>query len=134
MPSGIRGEKPIEAAPKKTGRKRGRVPILSRTQIVWAAIDALEKYPDRDLVMADIARELGVVPGAIYRHFENKSEVMAAVSNELYSKLDLDFSESATWQEQIFQWASALRRLLHEYPTVERIYSWDDHFSTDWVR
>ncbi len=128
------GRTRAKAGPPKGARKRGRTATISRDQIVWAAIAVLERGRDRELVMADIAGELGGVPAAIYRHFENKSEVMAAVSNELYSKLDLHLSTSESWQERVSRWAHALRDLLHAYPTVERIYSWDDHFSTDWVR
>jgi len=48
-------------------------------QIAEAALEMLGTHGVGELSMADIARRVGLVPSAIYRHFRGKDEVLDAV-------------------------------------------------------
>jgi len=52
---------------------------IRREQIAEAALQMLGTRGVGDMGMADIARRVGVVPSAIYRHFRGKNEVLEAV-------------------------------------------------------
>lgn len=52
---------------------------IRREQIAEAALEMLGTRGIGELGMADIARRVGLVPSAIYRHFRGKDEVLDAV-------------------------------------------------------
>ena len=54
-----------------------------RTDIVARAVDILDQYGLADLSMRRIASELGLQPSALYHHFANKQELLAAVADEV---------------------------------------------------
>lgn len=53
---------------------------LSREGIVTTAVDILDEYGLADVSMRRIASTLGVAPGALYWHVENKQELIAAMA------------------------------------------------------
>jgi len=57
-----------------------------RTDIVDRAVDILDQYGLPDLSMRRIASELGLQPSALYHHFGNKQELLAAVADELLER------------------------------------------------
>ena len=54
-----------------------------RIQIARAAITLIAERGIEGLSMGAIARQIGVVPSAIYRHFRNKDEVLDAKTKKL---------------------------------------------------
>jgi AcrR family transcriptional regulator len=48
-------------------------------QIIQAALDLIAVYGLRRLSMGAVARRVGLVPSALYRHFKNKEEMLEAV-------------------------------------------------------
>jgi AcrR family transcriptional regulator len=48
-------------------------------QIIQAALDLIAVYGLRRLSMGAVARRVGLVPSALYRHFKNKEEMLGAV-------------------------------------------------------
>ena len=53
---------------------------LSRESITRTAIDILDQYGLADVSMRRIATTLGVAPGALYWHFDNKQELIASMA------------------------------------------------------
>ncbi|MCZ4068329.1 TetR family transcriptional regulator [Microbacterium sp. H37-C3] len=58
----------------------GRAPRRSRDDVVDAALELLDRVGLPDLSMRRLAEHLGVQPSALYRHVENKQQLLAAVS------------------------------------------------------
>lgn len=56
---------------------------LSREGIVTTAVDILDEYGLADVSMRRIASTLGVAPGALYWHVENKQELIAAMAEAI---------------------------------------------------
>ncbi|WP_419656085.1 transcriptional regulator, TetR family [Desulfosarcina variabilis str. Montpellier] len=48
-------------------------------QIAEAALDLVRSEGTRGLNVAAVAKRVGLVPSAVYRHFKNKSEIIDAV-------------------------------------------------------
>lgn len=82
---------------------------LDRPTIVAAAGAILDAYGLADLSMRRVAMQLGVRPGALYWHVENKQAVLAALSDEILRGLPNTGGEPV---EVIGTWARALRGLL----------------------
>lgn len=51
---------------------------IRREQIVEAALSLIARRGTRRLSMATLARHVGLVPSALYRHFKNKQDIIAA--------------------------------------------------------
>ncbi len=60
---------------------------VRREQIARAALHLLATRGLNGLSMAALARAVGIVPSAIYRHFRNKEEVLDAVVDALRERL-----------------------------------------------
>ncbi len=58
-----------------------------REQIAQAALQLMAVHGSKGLSMAALARRVGVVPSAIYRHFKNKDQILDAVLEALRSRL-----------------------------------------------
>lgn len=57
-----------------------------RTDIVDRALVVLDGYGLADLTMRRLGTELGVQPSALYHHFGNKQELLAAVADEILDR------------------------------------------------
>ncbi|MDO4928367.1 MAG: TetR family transcriptional regulator [Corynebacterium sp.] len=60
---------------------------LSQAAIITASIEILDEYGLADMTMRRLATHLGVAPGALYWHFENKQALIAAAARHLVSEL-----------------------------------------------
>ena len=58
-----------------------------KEQIARAALGLISRGGMRALSMAAVARQLGLVPSAIYRHFRNKQEMLDAVFESIHAAL-----------------------------------------------
>ncbi len=63
---------------------------LSRESITSAAIGILEQYGLADVSMRRIATTLGVAPGALYWHFDNKQALIAAMAASIVAPVLTD--------------------------------------------
>jgi AcrR family transcriptional regulator len=59
-----------------------------REQIARVALDLIAQGGLKDLSMAAVARRLGLVPSAIYRHFRSKDEIIDAVLDLIGAQLE----------------------------------------------
>lgn len=71
-----------------------RPPTLSRDRIIDAARSAIEDAGYEALSLRGLARRLGVTAPALYDHFESKAEVLRAVAELGYSRLEEMFAQT----------------------------------------
>jgi AcrR family transcriptional regulator len=60
---------------------------VRQEQIVEAALNLVATQGLRRLSVARVARQVGLVPSGIYRHFKSKEEIIAAVLDRLESRM-----------------------------------------------
>lgn len=84
---------------------------IRREQIVKAAIDLLGTCDVGELSMAMIARRVGLVPSAIYRHFEGREAVLDAVLDSI----DVRLQENLRVVRQTKDVIARLRSLLMKH-------------------
>lgn len=60
---------------------------VRREQITEAALDLLANQGVKGLNIAAVARRVGLVPSGIYRHFENKNQILEAVLDLMENRL-----------------------------------------------
>src|SRR5262249_51459803 len=83
-PGSHRGQ---DAAPARNG-KAGRAELSERARQVRAAARAVFSAKGYERAsMAEIAARVGVVEGALYKHFASKRELLFAVIREMYEGL-----------------------------------------------
>lgn len=83
---------------------------IRQEQIATAALQIIGRHGTRALSVARIARSVGLVPSAIYRHFGGKDEVIDAVLDLIRSNLQANVVAAATEAENPLD---ALRRLVN---------------------
>lgn len=99
-------------APRRARLPRG---TLTRDVIVDAAVRALSEPGAYRMTMRSLAGELGADPTAVYRHFRNKDELLAALTDRLLDPLaspDL----AAGWREQLDALGSGLHAIFERTP------------------
>lgn len=95
------------ATAAKTTKRSARTPALSQEKIVKAAYQLAKKDPVNALSMRKIATKLKVTPMAIYKYFNDKDELTAAVIDMHMMKSDLipqdvDQSDWRQWIKSAF--------------------------------
>ena len=70
---------------------------IRREQIAQAALDIVSAGGLQQLGVAAVARRVGLVPSALYRHFRNKDEILNLTVELIHSKL---FDNVAAVREQ----------------------------------
>ncbi len=103
---------------------------IRQDQIAGAALEMLGARGVHELSMADIARRVGLVPSAIYRHFRGKDEVLDAVLDLIGQRL---LSNVQAVQEEMGNRLDLLQRLLmrhvrfvRENQAIPRIMFFDE--------
>jgi len=119
--------------PEVAKRGPGRPARLSRDWIVRGALALLEREPDGPLTVARIAAEVGAVPAALYRHFENLDELLDAVLAHILGGVSIEVRRSAPWPDQIRDWMTSLRSHLLRYPAAIRIIGRRGRTSPSWL-
>ena len=85
---------------------------IRREQIATAALQLIARRGVRGLSIAGIARQVGLVPSAIYRHFDGKDHVLDLVLDQIRQRL-LDNVRAV--QAETADSVEALRRLLFRH-------------------
>ncbi len=96
-----------------------------REQITEAALNLIATQGVGSVSMATLARRIGVVPSAIYRHFESKDKVLDSVLELLREKLLGNVSivrkESADPLDQLKRLFARHVRLILDYQALPRL-------------
>lgn len=85
-----------------------------RGQIVDRAIVFLDEVGLEALSMRKLAADLGVQPGALYHHFENKAALLAAVSDEILRRGHRP-AEIVTWDAELHLLCVGLRDAMRRH-------------------
>jgi AcrR family transcriptional regulator len=131
---------PDDTARGQVARRRGRPPRVTREQIVLAATALLHEQPDENLTMARVAERVGVSPMALYRHFDDRDELVDEVVGHVLTQRNAAIPRDGTWQDQLRAWilsgldflvpcaqvvqvvlAGGTTRWLHDAATLARI-------------
>jgi AcrR family transcriptional regulator len=100
------GTAPVES-PRRHRARRGEGPLL-REEILAAATRLLLETGDEEAVsIRAIAQAVGVTPPSIYLHFADKTELIYAVCEELFRKLDDEMAAASAGVDDPLE---ALRR------------------------
>jgi len=103
--------------PKRRGAARARPP-LTRERILEAGLALLERSPGAELSMRSLATELGTAPMSLYRHVENRDDLLDGINRLALESLRLEVPEQGEWRERALAWMQGLRAELHAQPAV----------------
>ena len=118
----------VTAAPKRRGRK----PRASREEIVDAAIELLERDPQEPLTIARVADAVGLAPMTLYRYFDDRAELLAAIVRAVRaSRPPVAVDPSLPWQEQVGEWMTSVRDQIVRYPQLLQFTAEGGH--QDWL-
>lgn len=98
----------------------GRPALLSRERI----LDVARHIPARELTMPVVARRLDVSAAALYRHFESRDALLAALGLELAEGFELRAADPAAWREWLLHASEALFRFLIDNPVILAAPDW----------
>jgi AcrR family transcriptional regulator len=83
-----------------------------REQIAEAALEVIARHGTRSLSVRAVARRIGIVPSAIYRHFHGKEEILSAAIEQMGERLLENAARAAAGKGGTIQ---RLRRLLQDH-------------------
>ena len=98
-----------------------RRPQLTRERVVAEALAVIAHDGVQALTMRRLAARLGVVPGALYRHVNNKQQLQDLVLDNVLAEVDLHLDPSLAWTGQLKLLAHRLRQVLEAHPGVAGI-------------
>lgn len=104
------------SSPRRRGPKRGRTKA--------ALIEAFWSIVDEDgfaaATLDAVARRAGMSRGAIYSNFASRADLLLAAASERGLKIDRNFSEPGTLDEQLRRFARSLAEALPNAPGTQR--------------
>ena len=92
-------------------------PRLSKSTVVSRALELADRGGVDSLTIRRLATELGVTPMALYWHFRSKEELLAALSDHIWSEVDLAVDQSAPWPDQLRAIMESLVGVLRAHPS-----------------
>ncbi|OBK45233.1 TetR/AcrR family transcriptional regulator C-terminal domain-containing protein [Mycobacterium sp. 1081908.1] len=106
-----------EGAP--AGRSRGR-PALPPDRILTAALGLVDEHGVDALSMRSLAQRLGSGTATLYRHFANRSELVAAMVDRMLGEagLDADTLAAMSWQQGCISFAQNMFEALGRHGNV----------------
>jgi AcrR family transcriptional regulator len=93
---------------------------LTPDRVLRAAVALADRGGVEALSMRNLARELGVVPMALYKHVTNKDELLDGMVDVVVGEIDLPLS-GADWKTAIRQRILSARRTLLRHPWASRV-------------
>lgn len=87
---------------------------LSRIDVLTEAVDILNQYGLGDLTMRRLASALSVRASALYWHFANKQELLAAVADRILADVEVP-QETTRWDAALHSWGMSLHQVLLGY-------------------
>src|SRR5271165_4780891 len=108
----------VMAATKAPEADRTR---LSKRVVVERALALADAEGLEALTIRRLATELGVTPMALYWHFRNKEELLAALGDQIWNELDTDVDLAAPWHLQMRGLLESLLRVLRAHPCASQL-------------
>lgn len=94
----------------------------TKEKILEASLELFSQKGIRETTIKDIAKEVGITEGAVYRHFKSKEEIVLGLfkqySDEFYNRL-LEATQSGTsYKEKFYNTAKAFISFCFEKPSA----------------
>lgn len=109
-----------EAAAVAQHTEAGRRPPLSRDRVLRAAVALADEAGLESLSMRSLARQLGVVPMAPYKHVANKEELLDGMVDVVIGEIDPPLSDTE-WKTAVRQRVLSARQVLLRHPWASRV-------------
>jgi len=93
---------------------RDRTP-LSRERVLERAVAVADESGIAALTMRSLAQDLGVKAMSLYYYVANKSEILDAIIDMVFSEIELP-STSGHWQSEMRRRADSVRQVLRRHP------------------
>ncbi len=90
---------------------------IDRAAILRASLAIADERGVDALTMQAVADHLGVTPMALYRHVENKQDLLDGVVESLLDEI-APSSDDDPWDEQLSKMGQAIRAAARRHPTV----------------
>ncbi|MFN3471490.1 MAG: TetR/AcrR family transcriptional regulator [Aquificaceae bacterium] len=94
----------------------------TKEKILKASLKLFSEKGIRETTIKDIAKEVGITEGAIYRHFRSKEEIVLGLfqsySEELYKRLIPLVKEEAPYKERFYKAVDAFLSFAFENPSA----------------
>ena len=105
------------APPAPARRRRGRPAKLSRQAILAAALELLDREGADALTMRRLGSELGVEAMSLYRHVQDRDELLEGLADFLATELEPRRGE-VEWPDALRTFAGELRALARRHPAA----------------
>lgn len=106
----------------KATKPRKRVQ-LDRELILDAALRLAQNRTYDAVTVRKLGAELGADPTAIYRHFRDKDELVAAIVDHMLRVALEEMPKQQDWRESLRVFASESARVMVEYPSIGALAS-----------
>lgn len=101
--------------------RRETAPGLNRRQLVAAAFEVLEQHGLEGLSTRRLAAHLGVQAPAIYWHVRDKSELLGAMSRDIYAAAYEGMPTASGWREWLIFFGVSLREAFSRHRDGARL-------------
>jgi len=102
---------------------------LTRERVVTEALAVVNTDGAQALSMRALARRLGVVPGALYRHVRNKDQLYDLILDAVLAEVDCRTDPALPWIAQVGTLAHRLRAVLESHPGIAALLKTRDPVS-----
>ena len=92
--------------------------LLSREQIVAAAIELIDADGLAEFSTRKLATALGVRGPSLYNYFATKEQILDAVANEITAKVDISMLGVEPWVEALRAWACSYRASMAQHSNL----------------
>ncbi|MGH7860872.1 MAG: TetR/AcrR family transcriptional regulator [Candidatus Dormibacteraceae bacterium] len=110
------------ARPESSGSNRAPWGTISRETVVDAAVNVVSSGGYQDMSIRSLAADLGVAPMTLYRHVDDKDDLLDAVVDRLLARSWRPSVSKNDWRAWITQAADKLRRFLVVQPAALHVY------------
>lgn len=107
---------------KVRDQRRAGWGTISRERVVAAAAQAVREGRSEQMTIRSLAAELGVAPMSLYRHVQDKDDLLDEVTDGLLSDVWKPHRSRGDWQKWTAEAADRLRSLLVSEPVALHVY------------
>jgi TetR/AcrR family tetracycline transcriptional repressor len=95
---------------------------LSRPRIIEAALRYVDEHGLAELSMHRLGAELGVRGMSLYKHVENKDDVLNGIVELLWTTFEREYQPGPDWRASVFSFATSLRAFVHRHPNAAPLW------------
>jgi AcrR family transcriptional regulator len=106
----------------KKQRDRAAWGTVSRDQVIEAAVQAVKNGQYEQMTIRSLAASLGVAPMTLYRHVNNKDDLLDEVADRFLGQAWRPGANPEDWRTWVAESARRLRDLLITQPAVLHVY------------